>query len=234
MNTALHYALPRYAYGLGQSSGDVAVGAGTAVAQAVAPTLIAPSVAAALGLYGSAAGAVTAAGLALAIPIVGAAIAGISFGIEAILHSGCGEACIVTSQWANQAEVLLKQNLSEYQAIAPPRPRSVQQIAMANFKAVWNRLVEQCSQPGLSTAGRNCIGDRQDGACKWRDTGGQCWNWWSGYYYPIANDAQVYDDGPIQTAAAGVTGAVAAAGINPALLWIGGGILIVGLLVSQL
>jgi len=170
----------------------------------------------------------------MAIPIVGAAIAGISLGIELILHSGCGEACIVTSQWANQAEVLLQKNLSEYQAIAPPRPKSVQQLAMANFQAVWNRLVEQCSQPGLSTAGRNCIADRQEGACKWRDTAGQCWNWWSGYYHPIADDTQVYDDGPIQTAAAGVTGAVAGAGIDPAILWIGGTILIVGLLVSRL
>jgi len=188
------------------------------------PSLVGKSVAALLGLESA----------TMAIPIVGAAIAGISLGIELILHSGCGEACIVTSQWANQAEVLLQKNLSEYQAIAPPRPKSVQQLAMANFQAVWNRLVEQCSQPGLSTAGRNCIADRQEGACKWRDTAGQCWNWWSGYYHPIADDTQVYDDGPIQTAAAGVTGAVAGAGIDPAILWIGGTILIVGLLVSRL
>jgi hypothetical protein len=222
MNTALHYALPGYGYGLGQSTADTAVQSATRVATAVVPKLVGQSVATLLGVTTT-----------VAIPIVGAAIAGISLGIEAILHSGCGESCIVTSEWANQAEVLLRKNLTEYQAIPAPRPRSVQQIAMANFQAIWNRLVEQCSQPGLSTAGINCIGDRQDGACKWHDASGQCWNWWSGYYYPIANDTQTYDDGPL-TGAPPVAGVPSVAGFDPTLLMLGGGILLAVLLVSQL
>ena len=217
MNAALHYALP--GYGLGQSSGDIAVQAGTQVAQQTVPQVLGPSVATLLGIAPG-----------IAIPIVGAAILGISIGIEEILHSGCGEACIVTSQWANQAEVFLQKNLSEYQAIPAPRPKSVQRVAMANFQVIWNRLVEQCSQPGLSTAGRNCIADRQEGACKWKDASDQCWNWWSGYYHPIADDSQVYDD----SAAAGITGAVAGGGINPAIWWIGGAVLIAAMLVSRL
>jgi hypothetical protein len=168
-------------------------------------------------------------GATVAIPIVGAAIAAISLGIEAILHSGCGQTCIVTSQWANQAEGYLQKNISAYFAIPAPRPKSVQQIAMANFQAIWNTLVQQRSQPGLGGAGKNCIADRQAGACKWKASGpgypgspaqGACWNWWNGYYYPIANDTNVYDD----SVTSGVTAVSSAVSnlfgnVNPLLLF---------------
>jgi hypothetical protein len=218
MNTATHY----YLAGLG-SDADTAVQASTAVAGAVVPAVIGPTVAGLLGLGGSTAGAVTAAGISLAIPIVGAAIAAISVGIELILHSGCGQTCIVTSQWANQAESKLQQNIAAWFAIPTPRPMSVQQIAMANFQAIWNELVQQCSQPGLGAAGQNCISDRAAGACKWKATSqeypgqpatGQCWNWWSGYYAPIANDPNVYNDSappPSAAAAANPVGAAVSA-----------------------
>ena len=49
MNTALRYALSGYGYGLGQSTADTAVKAGTAAATAVVPTMVGPSVAALLG-----------------------------------------------------------------------------------------------------------------------------------------------------------------------------------------
>jgi hypothetical protein len=161
---------------------------------------------------------------------VGWAIAGgilaITAGIKAILNSGCGQTCIVTSQWANQAEKLLQQNVQQYFALNPPRPKSVQQLAMQNFQMVWNTLVQQCSQPGLGTAGKNCIADRADGGCKWKagapqypgqPSPGSCWNWWNGYYYPIANDTQTYDDSvaaPLTSAVSSLTGGA----INPDLL----------------
>lgn len=199
MNTATHY----YLAGMGATSGaQLGLQLGTTVAGAVVPTVLGPTVA---GLLGGGALATT-----IAMPIVGAAIAGISIAIEAILNSGCGQTCIVTSQWANQAEGYLKQNIDEYFAIPAPRPQSVQQVAMANFKAIWNTLVQQCSQPGLSTAGKNCIADRQDGGCKWKATApqypgqpaqGSCWNWWNGYYYPIANDPNVVADSPLSSVA---------------------------------
>jgi hypothetical protein len=221
MNTEMHR---RFA-GMG-SGADTAVQLSTIGAEAavpavmgttVAPTAIGSTVAGLLGISVSA-----------AVPIVGAVIAGISIGIEAILHSGCGQTCVVTSQWANQAEGYLKQNISAYFAIPAPRPQSVQQIAMANFQAIWNTLVQQCSQPGLGTAGQNCINDRKDGGCKWKQTGqpypgtpavGACWNWWNGYYYPIANDTNVYNDAasaasPITNAISSLTGV----NISPYLL----------------
>jgi hypothetical protein len=133
--------------------------------------------------------------MAVAIPVIGAALAGITIGIEALLNSGCGQTCIETSQWANQAAALLEQNVQAYMALATPRPYLAQQAAEANFNNIWNKLVQMCSQPGLGTAGQNCIADRQRGACKWKVTSGpdagQCFDWFMAYYDPIATDTNV-------------------------------------------
>lgn len=141
---------------------------------------------------------------ALAIPIIGAAIAGITIGIELLLNSGCGQTCIVTSDWANQAEDLLRQNAAAYFALPAPRSLVDREAAVGNFDRVWAYLSQQCSAPQLGAAGRNCIGDRQAGACKWRMTNqpqypggprpGDCYNWFSAYRDPIANDAAVSAD----------------------------------------
>jgi hypothetical protein len=152
---------------------------------------------------------------ASAVPIIGAAIAGITIGIEAILNSGCGQSCIVTSNWANEAEKLLADNIAKYFAIPAPRPRSVQALAVNNGRAIIAYLTQECSQPGLSTAGKNCIEDRQAGACKWRQTAdspllkypgepqpGECWNWVSGYIDPIASDPNAVDDAALALAQA--------------------------------
>lgn len=173
--------------GLGNASKIVAQAGG--VASGAVTAAAAPAVATALGIS-----------TAAAVPIVGAAFAGILLGVEAILNSGCGQSCIVTSQWANEAEPLLRQNIQQYFSL-PNRTTADQQSALNVFDAVWAGLVERCSQPGLSTAGENCIKDRQAGACKWKQTAdspllsipgqpqpGECWNWFSGYRDPIARD----------------------------------------------
>jgi hypothetical protein len=148
-----------------------------------------------------------AAGASLTIPIIGAALGAVMLGIQAILNSGCGQTCIETSDWANQAEALLKQNISEYFSIPAPRPQSAQTAAVQNGNAIINYLTQQCSNSQLGTAGQNCIADRQAGACKWRQTEdspllaypgepqpGQCWNWVNGYIDPIAHDPNVVPD----------------------------------------
>lgn len=167
---------------------------------------------------------------ALAVPIVGAAFAGIFIGIEALLNSGCGQSCVVTSNWANQAEGWLKQNLAAYMALPTPRAESAQAAYLANFDKIWDYLVQECSSPGLSTAGRNCIADRQAGACKWRSSDGQCFNWFSGYRDPIANDPNVVPDSAASSASAMnlFQGAAAGAGMSPYLL-AGGILLLIGL-----
>src|SRR6185312_6013104 len=181
-----------YRRGLGAVTPTQAVGQGASLASAA----LAPTIASSIGLT-------TAIGAAAAIPIVGAAIAALGFGIEAILQSGCGQPCVVTTAWANQAEAALQQNISEYFAIAAPRPKSVQAAALANFDVIWHSLVQQCNSPALGDPGQRCITDRQAGACKWHQTTtppwgtpqqGQCWNWFNGYRDPIANDPDVVSD----------------------------------------
>ena len=160
---------------------------------------------------GGAAASVTAAGLAAAgiisaaaIPFIGPAIAGVTLAIEAILNSGCGETCIETSQWANEAEAQLQANIAAYFAQPAPRAQSLQTLALGNYTSIWNTLVSQCSQAGTGTAGQNCISDREPGACHYRQTAtvppypnspayGACWNWYSAYYVPVAMDAAVPD-----------------------------------------
>jgi hypothetical protein len=110
------------------------------------------------------------------------------------LAKGCGDTCIVASNYANEAEEALKQNLNAYLSLPTPRPRSAQVVALANFKTVWEALQRACSTPALKDAGQRCITDRQAGACVWRDSSGQCWNWDSGYRAPIANDPNVASD----------------------------------------
>ena len=113
---------------------------------------------------------------------------------------GCGKNCILTSNWANQAEDLLKQNINAYFS-SPVRNTSTQQTALAGFDAIWNQLAQACGQSNLGGAGQRCTGDRERGACKWKQTGqspwpggpalGDCWNWFSAYRDPIANDMGV-------------------------------------------
>ena len=149
------------------------------------------------------------------VPVVGPIIAGITLGIQALVaQSGCGQTCIITSQWANQAEPLLQQNIAEYFALPAPRTLAQQTLTLANFDTVWKRLIELCSQADVGDAGKRCISDRQAGACVWKQTSnspllafpgepqpGQCWNWQSGYRDPIANDPVVADSAATEAAA---------------------------------
>lgn len=208
----------RHRRGLG-ATGSQIVGTAGRFASPVVTAAAAPATAAALGISAS-----------LAVPLVGAAFAGILFGVEALMNSGCGQACIVTSQWADQAEALLKQNIQQYFAIPAPRTDLDKHSALNIFDAIWAGLMQRCSQPGLSTAGRNCIADRQSGACKWKQTAdslllqypgepqpGSCWDWFSGYRAPIANDPTV-----ASTSAVGITSAIssAASSLNISPLWL--------------
>jgi len=141
----------------------------------------------------------------LAVPIIGAAIAGVTILATALIkNSGCGQTCIETSGWANQAEPLLRQNITAYFGIAAPRSQSQQNAALANFDAIWATLVNMCSNPSTGNAGKRCISDRQSGACTWKATAdspwpggpiaGSCWSWFNAYRDPIANDPNVVAD----------------------------------------
>ena len=152
---------------------------------------------------------------ALAVPIIGAAIAGITILATVLIkNSGCGQTCIETSGWANQAEPVLRQNIAAYFNEPAPRSQSQQNAALANFDAIWARLTSMCGDPKTGNAGVRCISDRQSGACTWKATAdspwpggpaqGVCWNWFNAYRDPIANDPNVVAD----SASSVVSGAV--------------------------
>lgn len=176
--------------------GDAAqlVQQGGAVASPIVGAAAGSSVASVLGIS-----------TAVAVPLIGAAIVGVTIAITMLLRSGCGKSCVITSNWANEAEALLLKNIQAYFAIPAPRTRLQQQAALENFDKIWNYLASECATvPGR--AGEDCIKDRKAGACEWKQTAdsillkypgepqpGQCWNWHSGYRDPIANDTQVTD-----------------------------------------
>ena len=133
-------------------------------------------------------------GQAIGGPVVGAAISAVTTLVTALVQgSGCGVTCVETSQWANQAATLLNQNLSAYLAQPCPRSQSSQQAAETNFNNLWAALQQNCSQPGTGNAGVRCISDRQRGGK---------FDWFAGYYDPIANDTCVVSDAAFQAAAA--------------------------------
>jgi hypothetical protein len=190
---------------LGQSTSQLVGSAGT-IATPVVSGVLATSSAASVAAGGT--GLILGMAPALAIPIVGAALAGVTLAIEAILNSGCGQSCIITSNWANQAATLLQQNLDAYMALPAPRTVSQQAAALDNFNSFWNYLVQECSAPSVGTAGQHCISDREAGACHY-ETNGVCWNWFVGYHDPIANDSVVPDT--VSTAASTVASSVSSA-----------------------
>ena len=182
-------------------------------------------------------GTALAAGAALTVPLIGAAFAGVALGIQAILNSGCGQTCIITSNWANQAEAALQKNKDEYFAIPAPRPQSAKTAALANFDKVWAYLVQECSAPQLGSAGQRCISDRQEGACKWQSNGA-CWNWFSGYRDPISADQTISDQAYSASLAQGGTAsstspAVASGGTMSDFLLPAAGLLLLVLGMSQ-
>jgi hypothetical protein len=160
---------------------------------------------------------------ASAVPIIGAAIAAVTLIIvEIIANSGCGQTCIETSQWANQAEQGLIQNIQAYFGNTP-RYQSQQALALANFDAIWAQLQAICGGAGTGDAGKRCITDRQRGACTWQQSSTSallgypgepqtgCWNWFNGYRDPIANDPDVQPDDSVSTVAAALSSGGSAA-----------------------
>ena len=175
--------------------------------------------------------------------------------------AGCGSSCVTSTNFANQANAALQNNIETYMALPTPRPKSAQAAALANFDGLWAWLVQQCSSPSLGDPGKRCISDRQSGSCAYTQPAssvppwgtppaGACWNWFNGYRDPIANDADTYDDSILPAAASGgssatysaspsspaslsasVSGAAASLGLTNSQLLFGAAALVAGLLI---
>lgn len=162
--------------------------------------------------------------LGLSLPVVGAAIAAlVTVGIAiANCFKGCGQTCVLATQYANQADTILAQNVDAYTS-SPLRYASMQAAALNTFDTTWTALQQACGQAQLGTAGQNCITDRQRGSCKWKasqggwnsdgsytkwgaaGSGTACWNWFIGMRDPIANDPFVQPDPMVSTSVPNTT-----------------------------
>lgn len=141
---------------------------------------------------------------AAAVPVIGAGLMAATMLVQYLVaNSGCGQTCIITSEWANKAADALQQVLDAYFALPAPRTQAQKAVAVANFQAIWHQLEQACGQPGTGDAGKRCISDRQSGACVWHQAydptypgqpkKGECWNWFNGYLKPIQDDPVVSD-----------------------------------------
>lgn len=168
---------------------------------------------------------------AAAVPVIGAGLmAAVMLTQYLVANSGCGQTCIVTSEWANKAAAALQQVMDEYFALPAPRTQAQKAVAVAAFHAIWEQLVAACGQPGTGDAGKRCISDRQAGACTWKQKYapvypgqpdiGECWNWWNGYLGPIQADPVVLD--PVDAFTTSVSGSIdsmLSGGLSSIPLW---------------
>lgn len=165
MNTATHYYMrglgaPPLIGGTAGAVAGVVAGAGTAAMQIIQGNYV--------GGIGSAilTAAPFAGPIGAPIMLVAGAVAELLGAIG--IGRGCGQTCIKASQYANQAEPLLQQNLDAYLAVPAPRPQSIQTGALNVFDTVWAGLVSACNNPSLADPGQRCITDRQRGACHYQ------------------------------------------------------------------
>lgn len=158
---------------------------------------------------------------AIAIPIVGPAIVGITLGVAAMVKRNQTNK-IRASQVVDEIEPYMASNRDAY--FAGPRNRSSQAQALANFDAMWADVVRACSDPSLGGPGQRCIAERQPG--------GQ-WDWFSYYRDPIAGDAAVADPlvtDPFSGVMGPVTNSIAASPYRDILPLAGAALLLVGVL----
>lgn len=136
--------------------------------------------------------------------IILAAAAGVVKILQAIgIGQGCGPTCVQATSIVNQAEPYLQANILNYFAQPAPRSAASQAAAIQQAQAIMQGVNASC-QAIPPPGGTQCIGDRQAGACTWKQTTdsvllaipgepqpGECWNWVSGYIDPIVNDAYI-------------------------------------------
>lgn len=162
-----------------------AVASGVAAGAPLDVTLVNAGGAAATAAVSASASASTA---AIAIPVIGAVVAGVSFWLSRNRINNIRKE--KATEVVNTAEAKMKENLEGY--LSGPRTVSSQRQALANFDALWDYIVRGCTAIG-GDPGRRCIEERQrGGTAPWCPTGTGC-DYFTLYRDPIANDKPVPD-----------------------------------------
>ncbi len=123
---------------------------------------------------------------AWAVPVVGAAVAGVAVALGLIFGRKGPKQKQEASRIADEAEQQLRANLEGY--LSGPRTPESQAAALANFDYAWSELVQMWQQ--LGEPGQRAIRERgRDGRPAWGA------NWFEGYRDPIANDTPITQPG---------------------------------------
>jgi hypothetical protein len=115
---------------------------------------------------------------AWAVPVVGAAVAGVTLAVSAFLNRKGPQQKRMTAQWADEAERLLVQNRDQF--LASGSNEADRAAALQNFDDIFAELVSMCSDPAMGAPGQRCVSERQ--------RGGQ-WDWYALYRDPIEQRA---------------------------------------------
>lgn len=163
-------------------------------------------------------GALAASTVAVAVPVIGAAVLAVTLVLMAISKRNAQKT--LATSIVNDIEPQLKINLSAY--MAGPRTALSQQQALANFDAGWLMVLENCGRKDLGSAGERCISERMQGGtapwCPSPDHRG-C-DWFALYRDPIASDVPVSASNPLQTAAAELFPGLTAEQREQAPIWL--------------
>lgn len=175
--------------GLGQSSAPTIVAASGNIAAGTIPGVL-------VGTNVLAAGS-------LAVPIIGAAIAGVTLAVSMFLNRNATyfAQASATTHIVDEAETLLKNNLNAWNE--SNKYLSERSQALSNFNAIWNQVVSACSNSGYGDPGVACIADRSRGGR---------WDWFEYYYDPIASDSETQSDPIASSNSGGVTSVISNVG----------------------
>jgi hypothetical protein len=183
------------------------------IAAGVVPAALASSATAAAGGVASSA-SILGMSLGVAVPVIGAAIAGVTamIGIWISNNAKYHAQETATTHIVDEAEKFMQQNLDAWNQ--SQKTKSEQEQGIANYNAIWAQVVQACNQQQYGDPGQRCIHDRERGGK---------WPWPTYFLDPIANDPNVQPD-PVQGAVSGIENALSGgvAGIPLPLLLIAG------------
>ena len=129
----------------------------------------------------------------LAALAVSGAIAGVQLAMQLLRNRRGPQQKLRASQFADEAERLLQQNLHAFQLA--PQTLVNQRAALETFDGAWDELRSLCSDPDLGDPGRRCVSER--------DRGGR-WDWFALYREPIAQAPLMATPEPLPAAAPGL------------------------------
>jgi hypothetical protein len=102
-----------------------------------------------------------------AVPVIGLVTAGVIALLSAFkVGQGCGATCTAATDVVNKVIPMMQDNLRAAQMAVAQNGGCLsveqQQTALANFDALWNAIVQACTQIG-GQGGKGCIDDRKRG-----------------------------------------------------------------------